>query len=176
MENPLKRERLNAALTLAQLADRLDVSKQFIIRAEQGCYVAPPEILVGYFVERRDVNAGELEQDYYKFQHYKRRESFGRLITTWTFPKTDKHPFTYWRECSGIKSEAGACVLFCLHPAVMFKYERGKMLSTPEQLTLALLESGYDPVLVDKLEESYLSFKTVEKLEVVMGDSQREAI
>lgn len=179
MENPLKEHRLKAGFTIGRLAARVEVSKQFIIRAEQGCYTTAPEPLVEFWCEREDVLASDIEREYFNFQHWKRKQSFGKLIEPWSFPEIGRHPFILWREYSGIKSEAAVCVLFCLHPAVMYKFEKGKMTDVPEMLTAALLESGYSAETVNKLEVAYEKWRIIKnsnQLEIVEDGSDRQAI
>jgi DNA-binding XRE family transcriptional regulator len=170
--NPLKqlRERLN--LTLDQVAYRASISKQFIIKAEQAVYTDPSETLLAFYSALIDLDAVEVTQQYYRFQRETRKANYGRLIEPWTF-KVENHPFISWRQLSGVSSAAGICKLYCVHPAVLNKFENRSYLlaGTPEQLVVALMESGYSPETLAALEEAYIRFKILRgNLEVVKDD------
>jgi transcriptional regulator with XRE-family HTH domain len=174
-KNPLKetRERLN--LTIDQVAYRASLSKQFIIKAEQGVYSDPSETLMAYYGSLTDLDVIVIQQQYYAFQRETRKANYGRLIEPWTFTLTSEndHPFISWRELSGVGSAAGICKLFCVHPAVLNKFEKRSYLlaGCPEQLTAALLESGYKPETLDALESAYVQYKILNgRIEVVVDE------
>lgn len=168
VKNPLReaRERLN--LTIDQVAFRASVSKQFIIKAEQAVYTDPSETLISYYSALIDLDVVEINSRYYTFQRETRKANYGRLIEPWKFLSAT-HPFISWRELSGVGSAAGICKLFCVHPAVLNKFEKRSFLlsGVPEQLTVALLESGYKPETLDALEKSYRDFKLQRKIELL---------
>lgn len=159
--SPLKRLREEAGFTLERVSRLTGLSKQFIINSEQAVYVDPPEQLLRFFEE-------DSLDDYYDYQREVRLQNYGKLIEPWAFfvGSSKIHPFINWRECSGINSARSISKLFCVHPAVMHKFEHSLMESVPDQLISALLESGYDSRTLRELEESYKQFKLLRLGEV----------
>lgn len=171
-ENPLKKIRTSLDLTIDQVAYRAGVSKQFIIKSEQAVYTEPSASLVAFYGELVDLDVVEIEQEYYLFQRETRRANYGRLIEPWAFTAAlgeVGHPFINWRMLSGVSSAAGLCKLFCVHPAVLNKFENRSYLiaGVPEGLVSALLEAGYSANTLDALEKAYRDFKLNEPLEVI---------
>jgi transcriptional regulator with XRE-family HTH domain len=175
-ENPLKRLRHLCNLTLDQVAYQVGVSRQFIIRAEQGVYSAVPDSLLDFYGGRLEVDALAVGAEYYQFQLLTRKANYGRLIEPWTFPDVLQHPFIHWRLMSGVTSSAGICKLFCVHPATINKFEKRSFLmnAIPDQLVGALLESGYHPETLDTLEQSYKRYKLEQRnrLEVTTDEPE----
>ena len=161
MNSPLKDLRERKGLTLDRVSHSTGLSKQFIINSEQAVYVDPPEQLMRFY------EVSELDE-YYDYQREVRKANYFKLIEPWVFFQAEGliHPFINWRECSGIDSARAICKLFCVHPAVMHKFEHGNMESVPEQLTVALLESGYESRTLQGLAEAYRSFKLDRRKEV----------
>jgi transcriptional regulator with XRE-family HTH domain len=159
MNSPLKDLRERSGLTLERVASQTGLSKQFIINSEQAVYVDPPELLLRFYEE-------EELPEYYEFQRETRKFNYGRLIEPWTFWREDHHPFIHWRECSGINSARAICKIFCVHPAVMHKFEHATMETVPDQLIAALLESGYKNDTLNELAEAYRDYKLDRRKEV----------
>jgi transcriptional regulator with XRE-family HTH domain len=176
VENPLKHTRQLLNLTIDTVASRTQLSRQFIIRAEQGVYSDAPDSLISYYAALMDLDTIEIQQRYFNFQFATRKANYGRLIEPWAFPVGSGHPFINWREFSGVGSTAGICKLFCVHPATMNKFEHRPHLlnSVPEQLTAALLESGYSAETLDLLEIAYSNYKIRlrEVMEVILGEPE----
>lgn len=172
MNNPLKDLRQECNFTLEEVADRASVSKLFLIRAEQGCFSSCPERLVEFYGRYVDLDYLETASKYLEFQSVTRVGNYGRLIEPWEFPKEiPDHPFIHWRQCSGLKAQISISKLFCIHPAVVFKFENKPRTinSVPQQLQDALLESGYERVTINLLSTAYAEFKDrlINSLEVV---------
>lgn len=163
--NPLKLFRERLGKTLEETAALAEVSKHFVIRSEQGVYTEPPETLVDFYKEYFDFD--DIKADYYRYQRNTRIANYGKLLEPWNFnAPVGKHPFIHWRQLSGMHSQAGVCKYFCVHPAVVSKFEKG-LGNIPEQLLAALLESGYSVDTLNLLEKAYLAFKSGKVLEVV---------
>lgn len=143
-------------MTIDKVSSRTGLSKQYIIKAEQACYADPSDVLLRFY----EVNLREVAKDYYAFQREIRLANYGKLIEPWHFMVNEvtDHPFINWRVCSGVGSRDAISRYFCVHPAILFKFEHGRITTVPEHLVQALLESGYDAVTLTKLEESYQEF------------------
>ena len=161
MNSPLKDLRERSGLTLERVAAQTGLSKQFIINSEQAVYVDPPEQLLRFYET-------DTLDEYYEYQREVRKHNYFKLIEPWVFFEAEGliHPFINWRECSGITSARAISTLFCVHPAVMHKFEHGNMESVPDQLTAALLESGYAPRTLNSLAEAYRNYKLDKRKEV----------
>lgn len=168
--SPLKDLRLRLHKTLDQVATQTEHSKQFIIRAEQGVFTDLPVGLLSYYAEYLDLDIEEERKRYYAFQRGVRKANYGALIEPWNFVDL-YHPFINWRMASGIPSQAKVCTLFCVHPAVIYKLEKASMISLPDQLIGALMESGYSAETLENLRIAYAAFKTrqAQDLEVILG-------
>lgn len=168
--NPLRQLRMEARLGVEQLADRVGVSKQFIIRAEQAVYDSPPPRLLEYYSLAK-WDEDELINEYTEFQHFTRKTNYGRLLDPRPVGNPEfAHPFTYWREASGL-SRQSISTLYCVHPATVFKFEQQAHLvnSLPPQLSDALLESGYSPSTISSLGADFNQYKLLRRKEVVIS-------
>lgn len=155
-ESPLRRLREEASLTIDKVAHRTGLSKQYIIKAEQACYAEPSDALLRFY----ETNFKDVAKEYYTFQREVRKQNFGKLIEPWHFHlgELEDHPFINWRVCSGVGSRDAISRFYCVHPAIMYKFEMCKITTVPEHLVTALLESGYDAVTLTKLEEAYQAY------------------
>jgi len=163
--SPLKELREERNLTLERVERLTQLSKQYIIKAEQCVYTEPSQVLLDFY----EVGVGEVEAAYYAYQRSTRIANYGRLIEPWAFNSGRQHPFTQWRMLSGQISASGICKYYCIHPAILHKFEKEIMSEVPEVILKALLESGYKPETLSKLEEGYKRFKQTlrEGIEVV---------
>lgn len=172
--NPLRQARLEARLSLDQLARKANVSRQLIIRAEQGVYADPPPRLLDVIMDLAAVEVlfgGDREvvyHVYHAFQTATRKANFDRLSKTFDFRSVPVgvHPFVDWRLRSGIRARIGPAKYYCVHPALLHKYEVQPHLvqSTPGDLQRALRESGYSSELLDALEDAYYTYKVSRRI------------
>lgn len=160
MENPLRTARLNRGLTIDSLARQASVSKQLIIRSEQGTYVNPPPNLVTFLFP---LSADQLtcDQAYRDFQNTQRRLSSGTLIPDPPVPPVGEHPFIHWRTSSGITSTMRFCILFCVQHAILHKFETKprSVTTTPTNLKEALLDAEIHEDAVNLLEVLFQNYK-----------------
>ena len=164
-DSPVKRFRVDEFhMTQAEFAHACGVSKLLIIRAEQCCYKLPPPAIENYLVSQVPAfDLNEFRADYLNFQRKMRKFSYGILEPGFDFhhlsPK--KHPFIEWREYSAI-NQTMACKYWCLHPAVIYKFEVQPHLlnDLPSDLVDALLESGYSELIIAELRAAYKRYKT----------------
>jgi transcriptional regulator with XRE-family HTH domain len=179
--NPITIMRKIAQLTQEQLANITDTSRQYILRAEQAVYAeAPVGLLMALVAQLADMDLDygydldEMHAQYSDYQRAVRQEHYGILVPF----KADKfmalelsgHPFKYWRGASGVDSRIAVSKYYCVHPALMFRFEEQTHLvnSVPGELRSGLLESGYSKELLDVLEEKYQNYRTIrnERVEI----------
>lgn len=169
-ENPLTVLRTTKRLSQEALAKKAGVSRQLIIRAEQAVYASPPPALVSTLLDISDPAAVGFALDeetvyhlYKEYQTHVRKRSFGRLATNQVFSDVPKgvHPFVDWRLRSGIKARIGPAKFFCVHPALLHKFEVQPHLcqSPPGDLLHALVESGYSKELLASFSLAYDTYK-----------------
>jgi transcriptional regulator with XRE-family HTH domain len=183
--NPLTRLRKAAGLTQENLALRAQVTRQFVIRAEQAVYPDPPVGLVNTLLELNydldedgsndfndsidfeDLDIVELAAQYKAYQVALRKQHYGVLATRYNFSNTSlfdhelEHPFKQWRKDSNITSRIAISKYYCVHPATVFKFEEQPYLTThvPPELVTALIDSGYPKELLDSLQKAYDTYK-----------------
>lgn len=195
--NPLKQLRLSKRLSQEVLAHRAGVTRQLVIRAEQGVYASPPPRLLDYLLEvaslpcALDVDTNGIPHDppliptpvevlglddegvvyhrYAQFQTYTRKHNFGKLMPKFNFAPVSEgglvpegeHPFTSWRMQSGLKARIGTAKYFCVHPALLHKFEVTPNLcrTVPGELITALGQAGYSSETLAGLENAYYSYK-----------------
>lgn len=158
-----------------QLATKADCSRQFIVRAEQGVYVDAPlqllEVLSDFVDTGVDYDVFN-EQKYRPWQGYRRQESFGSLSTSHNFHVHDvdlkadpklltAHPFVHWRLHSGMQARIEVSKLFCVHPALIFKFEvtPWRCVTIPSELLAALSDSGYNADLLMDFVDAYKAYR-----------------
>jgi hypothetical protein len=185
--NPLKQMRLRLNWTLDHTADLLSSTRQFVIRAEQGVYADPPPRLLSLLLSYTEpelfiysgypatpINnpaaVGDVESEealvyhqYHVFQSLTRKRNYGRLLPVWRFDaiSAEHHPFLRWRLASGVDSRISISKFYCVHPALITKFENSPHLVShpPTDLISALTESGYDSELLDSLATAYDNYK-----------------
>lgn len=171
--NPHIRLRKKAGLTQQALADACYVTRLFVIRAEQAVYAHLSVGLLDFLGDELDIELDmpELYTEYARYQTAIREQSYGRLNTrNFRFYSPDfpyeYHPFLTWRLDSGL-SRMRISTLYCVHPAVIFKFEKQPhlMQEVPESLLVALKESGYDERCLTNLCLAYGNYKeTLKKM------------
>lgn len=166
IKNPLREIRLSVGLTLDQLAYRAEVSRLLIIRSEQAVYADPSprllETLLAFEVDGLDDEFVVLAR-YHEFQTETRKENYGKLRTVDTFKwyNPTVHPFVFWRMDSGVTAQIAISKYFCVHPALIHKFEKTPHLcvTPPGELMTALGQSGYSKELLDSFTKAYDTFK-----------------
>lgn len=155
-ENPVKNARKFLRLTQLELADACHVSRQTVLRTEQGVYTSLPPSLGDYLVRETP----GIYSAYHAWQTAKRKSSYGKLIEPYAFDGND-HPFHRWRIDSGLASRMGVCKDFCLHPAVVTKFENTiEHMGVPDIILDALRDSGYSETTLTALQSAYSRYRT----------------
>lgn len=184
-ENPLTVLRNQHRLTIDGLARRSGVGRQVIMRTEQGVFTDPPDKILDTLLNLTpDADKASVLAAYYAYQRDLRRRNYGRLDTNpdfmgWAAHDLDEHPFVWWRCTSGISARIQISKLYCVHPAVIFKFEMQPYLtkSLPSQLYDALLESGYSEKVLTDLSGAYARYKRYLSSQVsssVIRDSNKQ--
>lgn len=172
--NPLRALREAAGLSSASAAEKAGITPQAVLRNEQAVYASPSDALLQTLwraAPESDLHDyGILMADYHSFQRGTRQDSFGVLDPVGFFPVPAvglprEHPFVAWRLFSDVKARIQISKKFCVHPATVFKFEAQPYLcaSVPRELIRALLESGYDPLVLDRLEVSFGDYQDSKK-------------
>lgn len=165
--NPMKDARLALGLTQAQLADRAGITRLAVIRAEQGVFTRLPQSIIHILADFDN----EISINYREFQRQHREFSYGRLSPTFDFQTLDYsssqvelspvgNPLAKWAETSNFSSRMSLCIAFCLHPAVVTKFENTiDYQNIPELITDAFLESGYSIDMMAEFQRSYRLYR-----------------
>lgn len=163
--NPLREIRLSLKYSLDRLAGIAGVSRQLIIRAEQAVYADPPPRLLETLLELNpdsEIDEEVIRVRYREFQRHTRKSNYGALSVGFKFSEgKGLHPFIDWRVRSGVRARIGPAKLFCVHPALIHKFELQPWLcqTPPGDLILALRESGYSSETLDDLGKAFYIYK-----------------
>lgn len=141
------REDLN--MTQLEVADALNVTRQTVIRLEQGLFHAPSkevleELADLYSLEEVDL-LGEYE-DYVRETRLAFTEHHPNFEGLWVYTGKE-HPLEAWRLMQGL-SRMGFCKGLCLDYGPVADFEYNKQRATPEALILASKAIGWslDPL------------------------------
>lgn len=168
-KNPLRDLRTKLGFTQDGLANEADVSRIFVVRAEQGVYEEPSVTLLDamrqYHTRYHDVfdfdfpPKTQINRDYELFQLHTRRVHYGRLLPDFDFLAFNPslHPFLIWREASEVRAAIAVSKFYCVHPAIIHKFEKQTHLmhGVPDALLKALTDSGYEESFLKELEWAY---------------------
>lgn len=145
--------RRDLKLTQLEVAKKLNVDRQTVIRLEQGLFHAPSEEVLERLAELYDTDPQELLNDYWDYVTRTRQEfmekypSFSDILRN---PYVSKeHPLVLYRELNGL-TRMGLCKGLCLDYAPVADYEYNKQRSVPESLVKACQEIGWDCEILNK--------------------------
>lgn len=146
MENPLRSLRRRQGWTQRELAEFSGVTRHAVLRTEQGVYALPPPAILSAISQRLpDSSVPYLEEAYRRWQTQQRILVRAHLFSDAPgIPReaTSSEFLNYRIFTLGLTSRMEFCRLFCVHPAVVEKYEKRQQLSMPDQLQQALSEAG----------------------------------
>lgn len=143
--NPLKALRLSAGWTQQELADFGGITRHAVLRTEQGVYALPPPAILSVFSQRLPGSSIPYLETEYKAWQRRMRQATSRLMpdAPGISGAATSSQFRDWRIFTlGISSRMEFCRLFCVHPAVVEKYEKGQQARMPDQLQEALTDAG----------------------------------
>lgn len=176
--NPFKELRDRSNLTMQEITEQVGVSRQALIRCEQGTYPTAIERLVNFWCDRGDIGWTELVNTYAEFQTLTRqrhRRPFGSIPDFSVDPNQySNHPLLvmldYWMLPDGTPNGAmnptEFSKLFCVNQATVDHWlnKVHNQASVPGLILSALKQSGYSVSELTRLEKAYVKHR-----EVVLG-------
>lgn len=152
-ENPLRRIRRKNGLTLASMAGRAGVHTQAVYLNECGVY---PTILpaISRWLERTGYPTRALQDEYLEWQTAHRKASGDKLKVSEVElgpPDLDVAPLAGLLEKLGL-SRMGFAKMLAVHPALLYKLDRGETFGIGLQVRQALLEAGFSMTLIEELD------------------------
>lgn len=168
--NPFKELRTNAQLTLVQLVDKTGLTKQALIRTEQGIYPEPPDRLLDFWTKEGN-SYPELRNNYESWQ-MTIRSRHDRLFLwprTWDqrvhplmqLAELWRNPFTDLPYSGEPMNPTELSKLLCVSQAVVNHWLKHpiQQKSVPTPLWVALSASGYSKKELAQLSEAYYKFR-----------------
>lgn len=164
--NPIRVARNLETLSQGALATKLGLSRPYIVRAEQGCYVRPGTPLEHFVSRTMRIPPQEVMRKYREFQSSQRKFTIEQRLygmeklgapAEISSEEDTKHIvfphqlFAKWRE-GYWATVTQFSVDLCVHPYSVAHYEDGDMYSMPEQLREVLTECNL-------LDEGFLNDK-----------------
>jgi transcriptional regulator with XRE-family HTH domain len=159
--------------TLESLCNAMGISKQALIRTEQGTYVEPPQAIIEYYAEEEGADYVTLGRLYKEFQRDVRKRHyriFGDLNER-DFFSEGLHPFTVLRRnwtdpISGVpyagEMNVTECAKLLCVPQGTLSYFQNKLThqaSVPDVLISALKDNGYTGDELDTLVYEYYAYR-----------------
>lgn len=170
--NPFALLRKAQNLTFDQLAAKAYVSKQALIRLEQGCFTDPLPSMMDYYLARGESEL-QLRDGYIAFQEAQRKahsKLFGdNLSCDWDSPT---HPFRQLRNQRYLNPTEVAKAL-CIPQATILHFERKwKFQQTvPKQLKVALHQADYMQRDIEQFCEGYKTWRENAKTHRLLEDA-----
>ncbi len=160
--NPFKAARNELNLTMMELAKQSGVSKQAIVRLEQGTFVKPLDAVAQYFTDQ-GYSYLSLRDAYEEFQHLTRQSNhlmFGNIVAVLSGWPENTHPFRYIREPYGPTAVAKA---LCISQASIEHFENRVAHQTivPQALQDVLNEIGYNRSEIAVLNDCYKHYRVI---------------
>ena len=143
MTHPWAQIREDRCLTQLEVAGHLKVTRQTVIRLEQGLFHAPSSEVLKELEDLYGVN--DLLESYSEYVK-NTREDFREQYSDFSRLKTylaPAHPLESWRLDQRL-SRMGLCKGLCLDYGPVADYEYNKQRATPESLSVACKEIGWD--------------------------------
>ncbi len=147
--NPFRVLRMGKALTLTNLAVLCNLSKQTLIRAEQGLFDEPPVKLMEYWLKHGE-NELDLRDRYHDFQlsvRSRHARLFGNSLGKVGHESGDLHPLewllTQWVAGQPMNLMECAKLLCVSQPLLNNWIKNPRQLTVPKPLQSALLQNGY---------------------------------
>lgn len=161
-KNPFLLVREELGMSITQIAQAVRMNRNTIIRTEQGQYDIPSQDLLDFYWVPS--SQASVLTDYETWRQLMRRANYGLLevmFNPWGSSPKDVHPLKRWREISGITALNTLAKAYCLHQAVLFRYETqpNRCNATPPPILAALRDSGYTEAILTKLETAYQEYK-----------------
>lgn len=159
--NVFKQLRQDREWSHDQLARRILISKQALIRLEQGTWAQPLPTVVDYWVKNHGVNELMILDAYEFFRSQMRvryRKLFGDQLVIMT--AADLHPFRQLRDPCNLNPSEIAKML-CIPQATIQYFERKwkQQKTVPKELSKALHDIGYTNAQISRFESDYTDWR-----------------
>lgn len=129
--NPIKQARQEAGLSQNQLAQMIGVSRQIVVKTENGMYRFPSTKILAALDPDGTLN---LEAKYKHWQEQKRLKLVNQLIVTGdTFQQLIEDN---WENINS------ACRALCLNPETVTRYIKRTTRRMPDEIAIALSQAG----------------------------------
>ena len=183
--NVFKSLRQSIDVSHETLARMMFVSKQCLIRLEQGCYEEPLPIVVDFWTNKRDMGISELRlrhqyEDFQEQTRLRHKGYFGSRISPGAelvpIEKGFAHPLVWMRMAPRHKPDNTPCRDFgvsvtevakalCVSQATLQHWETKWKLqkSVPKTFQTALMQLGYPTQQVTMLNNYYIKWREVNK-------------
>lgn len=151
-QNPIREVREQRGMSLDRFSTMLGINLQAVYLNECGVY---PHILpvIRKWMEQEGYDVRSFDEQYFLFQEHTRIQNgtvYGAGDIAPPEPG-DEHPFTAFREELGV-SRMGFSKDMCIHPAFLYKLERGEAHGLSSQCKSAMLDAGFTMALVNELD------------------------
>lgn len=160
--NPFKAARNDLDLTMAELAKRTGVTKQSIVRLEQGTFAAPLDKVAQFFTDQgySYLSLRDAYIDYQTQQRARHHRMFGNFVVKLSQCSTSEHPFRHIREPFTPTYVAKA---LCISQASIEHFENrvARQTIVPQALQDVLNEIGYARSEVGVLNSCYHDYRLV---------------
>ena len=164
-------EEVTVGMTLQELADAAGISKQALIRTEQGAFADPPSRIVDYWTIRRGVSYTTIVNGYFKFikdtrsRHYR---LFGNELPL--PPNVTEHPLKFLRshwynpidgQLLGHMNITELAKLLCINQSIPDYFEKHakRQVTVPTVILTALKDNGYRNSEIDAFILSYKAYR-----------------
>lgn len=143
--HPWAQIREDRCLTQLEVSKHLKVTRQTVIRLEQGLFHSPSETVLNELADLYETSKGEMLEDYYIYVRVTRTE-FGDRYSNFDSLKTylaPAHPLESWRLDQEL-SRMGLCKGLCLDYGPVADFEYNRQRAIPEGLILAAKQINWD--------------------------------
>jgi transcriptional regulator with XRE-family HTH domain len=158
--SPLRQQRQLLGLTLPEAAQQAGVHTQAWYLAEQGCYSQPPQKILNYLANNsignpanNPINTDSLLIDYQDFISNKRLK-FKETYAPHQLPEPTllRDPLSQWLKENNF-SRANFAKAIAVQPSHLYRLAKKQRLQLSNQLTEALLGTGWTLEQLDELNE-----------------------
>lgn len=156
--NPFKELRESNNITLELMAAKVQISKQALIRLEQGCYTDPLPTALQYYSSAFPVSEYELVTQYADYQTTKRNKAHRYFGDIGDY-HSNVHPMRLLRKSINPTQVAKD---LCIPPATLQYFERNviQQKSVPKVILNVLFEIGYTDVEITCFMEAYHVYRS----------------
>lgn len=160
--NPLREVRLQESLGLQEMADLIGISKQALIRLEQGTYDTILPVVLEYYRDNFHLSELALMDGYESFQEKQRARHFHYFGPTLVPEALNirEHPLRILRRLINVTPTEVAKDL-CLPHATLTYFERKakQQKSVPKSLINVLHEIGYSTSQINEFHRAYDKYR-----------------